>query len=62
MRGRAKAALFSHLWQEGQLSGHVPMNIGTQLSKMYTKHFVALESDPAIFNQLIHNLGVKENS
>lgn len=27
---------------------------------MYTKHFIPLESDPAIFSELIHSLGVEE--
>jgi ubiquitin carboxyl-terminal hydrolase L3 len=31
------------------------------LSKMYTKHFIPLESDPVIFSQLIHSLGIEEN-
>ncbi|KAH7066093.1 hypothetical protein BKA63DRAFT_425862 [Paraphoma chrysanthemicola] len=34
------------------------MNVGSELSQQYRKHFIPLESNPEVFTELIHKLGV----
>jgi ubiquitin carboxyl-terminal hydrolase L3 len=37
------------------------MNSSSTQSKTYRKHFIPLESNPEVFTELVHNLGVSES-